>query len=198
MLENYVGKIELWFPVAIYVADDLFSQQQNEIWKDCLLNLKKNKPSGGADWYGNTYTTHDSYDLREEEKFKSLLDKITDCVQEFANAHNSTGQYNCEHFWANIALEKNYQEFHTHDGSIFSAVYYIEVPEGSGSIVFNDPKQPDMLPIKNINERNHLSFIRTKYLPKAGRLLIFRSYLSHMVEPGTNSSERISVSLNFG
>lgn len=189
--------LEMWFPVTIYLEDNLFSKEQNEIWKNRLLEIKQIKKSGGEDWQGNTYTTHNTYDLREDKLFNPLLDSINFHVNEFAKQHSSFAEYKCENFWGNIAIRDNYQEFHTHERSIFSAVYYIEVPEGSGSLVFSDPKEPDMLPLKNFKGRNNLSFVKIGYSPIQGRLLIFRSYLSHMVEPGTNSTERISVSLNF-
>jgi uncharacterized protein (TIGR02466 family) len=192
-----MAKIETWFPVAVFLENDLFPQENNEQWRDHLLNLKKTVSCGGDGWMGGTYTTHETYNLSTDKLFEPLIDKITECVHEFARAHNSFGTYKCTDSWANIAVAGNFQEFHTHDGCIFSAVYYVTSPEGSGQIVFEDPKQPDMLPLLNIQERNFLSFIRAGYTPKGGMLIIFRSYLRHLVEAGTNTDERISISLNF-
>ena len=81
---------------------------------------------------------------------------------------------------------------------MFSAVYYVKVPEGSGNIIFEDPRMPDMLPVKNIPERNSLSFNKIGYTPAEGTLLIFRSSLRHCVQEGTNVDPRISISMNFG
>ena len=86
---------------------------------------------------------------------------------------------------------------HTHNESTISAVYYISAPTGSGKLVFEDPREPDMLPIKNIPVRNELSFVKVGYEAKEGSLIIFRSYLRHMVTVGTNAEPRISVAFNF-
>jgi uncharacterized protein (TIGR02466 family) len=76
-------------------------------------------------------------------------------------------------------------------------VYYISAPEGSGKIVFEDPREPDMLPIKNIPSRNDLSYVKVGYEACEGTLLIFRSYLRHMVSLNLNTTPRISVAFNF-
>lgn len=193
-----MANIELWFPTAIYIQENLFDEKTNKKWQSEILEWPKTIPSGGADWEGETYTTHETYDLTESPSFVPLIEKITDHVHEFARAHNSMYNYRVQHSWANIAQPGNFQEYHTHDGSIFSAVYYIAVPEGSGNIVFEDPRMPDMLPMPNITERNNLSYIKTGYKPKVGDLLIFRSYIRHCVQTGKNEVPRISAALNFG
>ena len=80
---------------------------------------------------------------------------------------------------------------------MFSAVYYPKVPEGSGSIVFENPLVPDMMPVQNIEERDDMTFERISYQPKDGMLVIFRSYLQHCVRQGTNTEDRISIALNY-
>ena len=97
----------------------------------------------------------------------------------------------------NIATGSKWQEFHAHNGNVFSAVYYVSVPEGSGRIVFEDPKEPDMCPIKTKENRNQLRYSRTGYTPETGTLIIFRSYLRHSVEPGKNTEPRISIAMNY-
>jgi uncharacterized protein (TIGR02466 family) len=86
---------------------------------------------------------------------------------------------------------------HTHNESTISAVYYISAPAGSGKIVFEDPREPDMLPIKDIPDRNELSYAKVGYQAAEGSLVIFRSYLRHMVSLNNNIEPRISVAFNF-
>ena len=193
-----MAQIETWFPTAIYVQKNLFPRSMNNLWANKVISLKENVPTGGKDWEGKTYTTHTTFDLKEDDIFKELIAQVTDHVHEFTKAHGSEVKYSCQHAWANVSLERNFQEYHTHDGSVFSAVYYPKVPEGSGNIVFEDPRLPDMLPIAKISERNALSFEKIGYEPEEGMLLIFRSYLRHAVKEGTNTEPRISFALNFG
>ena len=54
-----------------------------------------------------------------------------------------------------------------------------------------------MLPIKEIKTTTELSFRTCSYQPEEGTLLIFRSYMRHMVEICKNDTPRITVALNF-
>lgn len=190
-------KIEMWFPVAIYKEEELISIEENtELIKHCL-ELQKKCPSGGEDWYGNTYTTHGTYDLRKDIRFTPLLNKISMHAHNFAKMHNSPGSYEISYAWLNVNSGKTYQELHTHNSAILSCSYYLKSPEGSGHIVFEDPKEPDMFPLKNITDKNQLSFTRISYPPVERSLIMFRSYLRHMVQPGTNTEPRISIAINF-
>jgi len=192
-----MAKIELWFPVAIYSEDNLLSEENNNKLKDYCLSIQKKIPSGGEEWFGKTYTTHGTSEFNKDPEFLTLLDTINYHLHEFAMAHNCQGRYENQATWMNISTAGSYQEFHTHNASIFSAIYYVTAPEGSGRIVFEDPKEPDMFPLKKIKGKNNLSFTRISYTPKAGTLLIFRSYLRHLVEPGSNLDPRISIAMNF-
>ena len=54
-----------------------------------------------------------------------------------------------------------------------------------------------MLPIEGIQTPTELSFRTCHYDPEERMLLIFRSYMRHMVEMCENDSPRITVGLNF-
>lgn len=192
-----MAKIETWFPCSIYYDNDVFSLEQNKKWETYCLNLEQQHESGGDAWYGDTYTSLNQYDLRRDPIFQPLVEEVLKRVHEFAREFNCTGDYNCKTAWFNVNRENTFQEFHTHAGGIFSAIYYVSAPEGSGSVVFEDPKEPDMLPLKGVGRRNELSYIVTKYPPATGKLIIFRSYMRHLVESGTNTDPRISIALNF-
>ena len=192
-----MAKIELWFPVAIYTEDNLLSQENNDKLKSHCLSIQQKIPSGGEGWFGKTYTTHGTHELNKDIECQTLLDTVAYHVHEFAKSHNCQGTYKNAATWMNVSTGGSYQEFHTHNASIFSAIYYVTAPEGSGRVVFEDPKEPDMFPLKNVKDKTNLSFTRISYTPAAGTLIIFRSYLRHLVEPGTNLDPRISIAMNF-
>ena len=192
-----MAKIEMWFPVTVYREDQIINKEDNDKLIEHCIALQNSTPQGGSDWVGGTYNTHGTHDLSKDIMMDSVIEVITGHVNNFAQMHGCTGTYTNSYSWINIATNKDFQEFHTHNGNIFSAVYYISAPEGSGKIVFEDPKEPDMMPLKSIAEKNTLSYTRTDYTPVTGMLLIFRSYLRHLVEPGTNVDKRISLALNF-
>ena len=187
----------MWFPVAIYKHVDFLSPDENEELKQTCLSIQQTAPSGGSDWLGGTYNTHGTHDLSKDSRFDNFFNKVSEHVHTFAKLHGSNGKYVNDYSWLNISTAGAWQEFHTHNGNVFSAVYYPAAPKGSGKIVFEDPKEPDMCSLKDVPEKNMLSFIRVGYPVEEGLLLIFRSYLRHLVEPGTNTEPRISIAMNF-
>ena len=192
-----MASIDLWFPVAIYEEKNLFPFSKNEEWAEISLELQKSVPSAGQEWYGNTYTTINNHDISKDPRFEELKNEVTKHVNAFAKSHNSDEVYNCHAAWVNVNETGTFQEYHSHSNSVFSAIYYISSPPGSGSVVFEDPKEPDMLPLRGIKERNNLSYCVTKYPCEQGKLIIFRAYLRHLVQPGTNTRPRISAAFNF-
>jgi|TARA_B110000503_G_scaffold65815_3_gene103352 uncharacterized protein (TIGR02466 family) len=192
-----MANVEMWFPVCIYKQEDLLSVEENQIVKDACLELQTTVPAGGEDWVGGTYNTHGTSDLLSDPRFGLLFERTAEHVHKFAEMFGSKGIYKNDYSWINVATTGNYQEFHTHNNNVFSVVYYAAATEGSGNIVFEDPKEPDMCGLKNVPAKTPLSFTRIGYPATEGMLLIFRSYLRHLVEPGTNTEPRISVAMNF-
>jgi uncharacterized protein (TIGR02466 family) len=192
-----MANVEMWFPVSIYKQEGIITTEQNDRLREHCLQIQANTPTGGAEWLGGTYNTHQTHDLSNDPEFQPVLEAASYHVHEFAKMHNCNGTYKNNYAWLNIATDNAWQEFHTHNGNIFSLVYYVDAPEGSGKIIFEDPKEPDMYPLKTVNNKNQLSYSRISYTPGTGLLLIFRSYLRHAVEPGTNTDPRISIAMNF-
>jgi len=192
-----MAEINLYFPTAIYVERNLFDKKQNKLWADKISDMENNIPSGGLGWEGKTYTTHNTFNLLEDNDFAPLFDAAQFHVNAFTNEHNSQKEHTCNSAWANINAPGTYQEYHIHPNSVFSCVYYPKVPEGSGALVLENPNPPDMFPIQQINQFNDLTFESHVFTPEVGTLLIFRSYIRHCVQTGTNDESRISIALNY-
>jgi uncharacterized protein (TIGR02466 family) len=109
--------------------------------------------------------------------------------------------------WANINRTGHGNEFHSHPGAYWSAVYYVDDggidddPSLGGELEFMDPRGP--LPAMNAP---HLGFAMPGGLsagatervrPKAGRLVLFPAWMLHQVRPYRGTAERISVALNL-
>jgi len=93
--------------------------------------------------------------------------------------------------WVNLLKAGGQHSGHIHPHSIISGTLYVEVPEGSGAIRFEDPRLPLMMAAPSRPD----TFINVE--PKAGRLLMWESWLRHEVLAGTGKGERLSVSFNF-
>lgn len=189
--------IQLHFPTPFYIEQNLFSKTQNDKWADEILELQKTVPSGGVAWEGNTYTTHNTFNLSDLPSFKPLLDEIQIHVNNFTNEYDSDIVHNCTNVWGNINEPGTYQEFHSHPNHVFSCVYYPRVPQGSGEIIFESPLVPDMRPVNNMKSINVLSEERFHITPNEGTLIIFRSFIRHAVRAGKNTTPRISIALNY-
>ena len=98
--------------------------------------------------------------------------------------------------WANVNTKGTWNSIHQHGGSYeLSAIYYVQVPENSGKLVFRDPRPGAVgngLLSKNFDSGDYMSPDLYE-----GLLLIFPSYLDHFVEPSLSDEERISVSFDI-
>ena len=93
--------------------------------------------------------------------------------------------------WANLLTGGGQHSGHIHPHSIISGTFYVEVPQGSGAIRFEDPRLPLMMAAPQRPD----TFVTIE--PRPGLLLMWESWLRHEVLPGTARGERLSISFNF-
>lgn len=105
-----------------------------------------------------------------------------------------------DNIWININSFKDSNQIHFHPNCYFSGVYYVDVPENSGNIEFIHPAE-DLLDTNWSNQdKNNLNLFnssRTFLTSKEGHLLLFPSWLKHLVKPNMTKKERISISFNL-
>ena len=190
------GVVQAWFPTPIYYHDRLISEEENEKCVEHILKIKETTKSGGKYWNTDVYNTHLTHDLHTDDIFKNLCNVIKEKTTEFAKELGSDAEYNIDESWFNLYNEGDYQEYHYHPASYFSAVFFFTNPENSGNLVFRSPLEPDMLPLKN-GQMNDFSWRNCFYNPPAASLIIFRSSLMHMVERCKNKTPRITGAFNF-
>jgi uncharacterized protein (TIGR02466 family) len=100
--------------------------------------------------------------------------------------------------WVNILKPGGGHSGHIHPHSSISGTFYVAVPEGAGSIRFEDPRLPLLMhapPRRADAPESARSFVQVAPMP--GTVLLWESWLRHEVLPGTARSERISISFNF-
>jgi uncharacterized protein (TIGR02466 family) len=109
--------------------------------------------------------------------------------------------------WANVNRQNHGNEFHTHPGCVWSAVYYVDDggiaddPSLGGQLEIQDPRgvapamyRPDLVP----NVSGGASFGASDMInPVAGTMVMFPSWLSHAVRPYTGDGVRISIAINL-
>jgi len=107
--------------------------------------------------------------------------------------------------WANINRTGHGNEYHSHPGSYWSGVYYVDDggiaadPSLGGELEFLDPRGP--VPLMNaphLRMAGNLSAGSTERIrPQAGRLVLFPAWVMHQVRPYHGTAERISIAFNL-
>ena len=100
--------------------------------------------------------------------------------------------------WVNLLKPGGHHSPHIHPHSILSGTLYVEVPDGSGPIRFEDPRLPMMMaaPVRRDDAPDDLRPFAT-VSPVPGLVLMWESWLRHEVLPGNAKSDRLSISFNF-
>ena len=108
--------------------------------------------------------------------------------------------------WANINRSGHGNEFHSHPGSFWSAVYYVD--DGGidgdaalgGELEFMDPRGPGpamYAPQLAFGSAGLSVGANETVRPRAGRLVMFPAWLLHQVRPYTGKAQRISIAFNL-
>jgi len=108
--------------------------------------------------------------------------------------------------WANINRSGHGNEFHSHPGSFWSAVYYVD--DGGidgdaalgGELEFMDPRGPGpamYAPQLAFGSAGLSVGANETVRPRAGRLVMFPAWLLHQVRPYNGNAERISIAFNL-
>ena len=102
------------------------------------------------------------------------------------------------HAWANVNRKGNFNQTHTHPGATWSGTYYVDTGTGSGSSV-----KPAPLHIFDPCQGRANTFLPPlvpssfTIRPEPGLMILFPSYLAHMVFPQEANEPRISVAFNM-
>jgi uncharacterized protein (TIGR02466 family) len=148
------------------------------------------------------YTSYASLnDLpRRDPAFAELAKLLSKHASAFAKdcAFDLARKPRLDSLWVNLLRSGGHHSAHIHPHSIISGTLYVEVPQGSGAIRFEDPRLPLMMaaPTRRQDASQELQpFVTVE--PRPGLLLMWESWLRHEVLPGTARGERLSISFNF-
>ena len=108
--------------------------------------------------------------------------------------------------WANINRTGHGNEFHSHPGSFWSAVYYVDDggidadPSLGGELEFMDPRGPGpamYAPQLAFGSAGLSVGANETVRPRSGRLVMFPAWLLHQVRPYRGAARRISIAFNL-
>jgi len=190
--------IEVMFQDLVY--RDTLSQFRpfNNIYYNKALEIQKHSVMNSK-WKCDTFNTYALFDLAEDNTFDSLIKACQDKVNTFALEHGISRKIEYLNSWINIANKENFQEYHRHERSHFSLVYYVKTPLNCGNLIFKKDTHDDMfrLPFED-NPVNKTAGYDSYYIvPNECDIVIFKSSLLHMVEKNKNEDDRVSIAMNF-
>ncbi len=196
------------FPTPIVVVDLPDGAQLNASLIPALLKRETEQPSKSHSTLGGWQSTWDV------DKWAGVAAiKLLAIGRNIANRSTTDRAGNPvsiawqANMWANINRSGHGNEFHSHPGSYWSGVYYVDDggisadPSLGGELEFMDPRGP-----APAMYAPHLAFAlpgglsvgtNQTIVPKAGRLVMFPAWVLHQVRPYRGIALRISVAFNL-
>jgi hypothetical protein len=207
------------FPIPIAVCNfgKEFHQLNIELVEDALSEREQ-------DWYGEDHSNMGGYHSKTdlETKYESYK-KLSKTLTKYGNAYCKQHGYNegliCKDLWVNINQSGDLNFMHHHGTTALTGVYYpIESIVGNdwrfnyssenpikagtwnnkdgGSLVFQDPSYGMKVHLmKDVSSPYNIDFYHV--YPTSSILVLFPTYLSHMVLPFREDKIRISISFSF-
>ena len=103
--------------------------------------------------------------------------------------------------WININDKGNFNIRHHHfdPDIVLSGVYYFEVSDKSGKIIFHDPRSPLIRLAKDFQIFGSPDDFNGNYhvQPKENMIIFFPSWLEHSVQSSRSDKPRISIAFNI-
>jgi uncharacterized protein (TIGR02466 family) len=156
------------------------------------------KSSSQEDFERYGVTSFQSGSLVDDPDWSEVMTFLHNFASSMISSVNSTGSLiSLINSWVTIYPPGTYVPEHIHSNSMLSGVFYANVPENGGNLIFKDPSSV----AKTMFIRHYLDFptIPTIYTHQveSGQMVIFPSWLPHMTEINKSNDNRIMVSFNI-
>lgn len=96
--------------------------------------------------------------------------------------------------WANVHDRGGFNFLHLHDGCLLSGTFYLQVPQGSGDLVFRDPRPGVLNGARKGPQPNACKDVRLR--PEPGLMVLFPHWLEHYVDVHESDAPRIAIPFN--
>jgi uncharacterized protein (TIGR02466 family) len=151
-------------------------------------------------WKGRTTHNQDDFRLAEHPEMDLMKEFVWNVSKQYLE---QTG-HDPNHLKGDIflianALEKDsFHKSHTHYDCVLSGVYYLQVPDESAPLEFEDPvfaRQLTHVPI--IDPDNPYTWKSVYLYPTTGYYTVFPNWHRHAVLPNDSLDSRIAISWNI-
>ena len=188
---------EYHFPTPVYIKDLPNAVQLNQYLEQQIVKWSQTDPEGKKRTNVNGW--HSKTDMNKKEEYNPLTRELFNMQEEIYQKENLSRKPVCGNMWANINHPGCFNRPHLHPNSLFSGVYWIKTPVKSGNLMLYDPRPGvhTTMPNRKEGKLSPELWREVHYEPKAGRCIMFPSWLWHEVRPNESNDTRISVSFNF-
>ena len=185
--------IEKFFPTLVYGKD--VQLDNNQLAQD-IINWSRQDKGVSKTNYGGWHSTTD---MHKKPEYSALVTELFRMQKEIYDNEHLDRNAVLGNMWANINPPGGYNRPHIHPNSHFSGVYYVKTPKDSGNLVCNEPRLGAhmVMPTRKKGKPPKELWREVQLEPKEGRIIVFPSWLWHLVEPNKSNDIRISVSFNF-
>ena len=165
-----------------------------ELKKEILNELKISEESNNGRFISNV-GGFQTKDIANTKIINPLGKKI--CKLMFECYKINTKYIQISNLWINKNNKGDFNKAHVHGNCHFSGVYYITAPTNGGSLKFLNDDIKVFASLDRFIEKD--SDFTSEYFikPEENLLILFPSYVKHMVEPHNDEKARISVSFNI-
>jgi len=193
--DNISGSYTDQFVTRIWTFDLHALTEQNQAWLSCYQSTRSSSEAG------QKQSSRNGWSNRGKSLFTDLPELAPlqrQCMQVFRHVlkalHSDEFPPLDLEAWFNVTDPGGANVEHTHPRVLLSGVYYLQVPDNSGDIIFSDPRPAAVHNLARYTAKQMTSVY--KCTPKAGQLIIFPAWLGHRVEQNNSDLPRVSIAMN--
>ena len=190
--------VEIWFPTVVFHEDIAV---EPAVRSAALDAVRDRVATQGADEEIGLTASGTAHDLHLDARVAPLLDALRPAVARFLFEvmlfDRERVEFHVGRCWPVVQRGTNYGgNVHHHRGAVFSAVFFLQVPPGSGPLALYKPNDVlyDGLPKK---EESVLTWTRVTYEAVESRLVLFSSELRHNRQPNTTALGDARIAIAF-
>jgi len=200
--KDFKKHLDLFFPTPIYWYD---LPDANTLNKNLIKNIEEWKEKDKGVKNTNQGGWHSTTDMHLKKEYEPLVKELNEFQKQICVEEGYTPPTFLSNMWANINHPGCFNKAHLHPNCQWSGVYYIKTPKDCGNLMIEDPRPGyAMTGAQQVSDSKLPPRLlrNIAYIPIAGRLIMFPSFLNHYVDANKSKEKgkkgwRISVSFNF-
>jgi len=145
----------------------------------------------------NGWQSDDIFIDKKRPYISNLLKEIKSVVSMVVEDFGVIQNLKLANAWININPKNSSNQTHTHPQAVLSGVYYVNVNEHSGDIIFYNDAKLEALYGMFLDNNNRNTYQNIRYKPKANKIILFPAWIPHGVDNNNSEEDRISIGFNF-